>query len=140
VHRLTGRPISAWQAATRAPDDGHFLRFALVPGDRAGLRLRLAARFDAMLEAGFVAEVAALQRRPDLHARLPALRSVGYRQLWAHCAGETSLASARELAITATWQLAKRQMTWLRSQSGLKTLDPADAGSRDRVITAWRTA
>jgi tRNA dimethylallyltransferase len=140
VERLTGRPISAWQAATRAPAGQHeFLRFAIVPGDRAALRQRLAARFDAMLEAGLVSEVEALRRRPELHAELPALRSVGYRQLWSYCAGHESLASARERAITATGQLAKRQMTWLRSESGFEALKAADTAAVERVLDVWRS-
>jgi tRNA dimethylallyltransferase len=141
VQRLTGRPISAWQATTMPPaaDEG-WLRFALVPADRAALRRRIEARFDAMLESGFVAEVAALMRRRDLHADLPALRSVGYRQLWAHCAGRESLAAARGRAITATWQLAKRQMTWLRSESGFESLETADAPALERLLSAWRAA
>jgi len=135
VFRLTGRAISEWQAATRAPLEGvRWLQFALLPADRAGLRRALEARFAAMLEAGLLAEVAALYKRPDLHAELPALRSVGYRQLWAYCAGQIDLEQARSLAVTATCQLAKRQMTWLRAQPGYECLDPADDSGIARLL------
>ena len=85
VHRLTGRPISEWQAATRAPaGDGGFLRFALVPRDRRGAAARGSRRASMPCSRpGSLAEVAALQRAADLHADLPAMRAVGYRQLWA---------------------------------------------------------
>jgi tRNA dimethylallyltransferase len=141
VHQLTGRAISDWQATTRAPLDGiRWLQFALVPVDRVGLRRTLEARFSSMLESGLLAEVAALYQRPDLHAELPAIRSVGYRQLWAHCAGQIDLEEARRLAVTATCQLAKRQMTWLRALSGYECLDPADDSGFARILEAIDSA
>ena len=141
VYQLTGRTISDWQASTHAPLDGiRWLQFALVPTDRAALRHRLEARFSAMLDSGLLAEVAALYQRPDLHAELPALRSVGYRQLWAHCAGHIDLEEARRQAVTATCQLAKRQMTWLRAQSGYECLDPADDSGFARILEAIDSA
>ena len=137
VHQLTGRTISDWQRATPAPSDGwQWLKFALVPTDRAGLRRALQARFAAMLEAGLVAEVTSLFRRPDLHAELPAIRSVGYRQLWAFCAGRIDLEEASSLAVTATCQLAKRQMTWLRADTGYECLDPTDDSGFARILAA----
>ena len=124
VYRLTGRSISDWQADTHAPIAGvEWLRFALIPGQRLG------QRFEAMLAAGLVEEVRALYQRGDLHAELPAIRAVGYRQLWEFCAGSCDLARATQLAVTATAQLAKRQLTWLRSEPGFQGLDPAiDSG------------
>jgi tRNA dimethylallyltransferase len=87
---------------------------ALEPASRAWLHDRIAQRFDAMLAAGFVDEVRALRARGDLHPDLPAMRCVGYRQAWeALDAGD--LAPLRERGIAATRQLAKRQLTWLRS-------------------------
>jgi tRNA dimethylallyltransferase len=137
VFRLTGRAISDWQAATRAPLEGvRWLRFALVPEDRTDLRRTLQERFASMLEAGLLAEVTALYRRPGLHAELPSMRSVGYRQLWAHCAGQWSLAEASRHAVTATCQLAKRQLTWLRGESGFERLDPGDASALVRILAA----
>jgi tRNA dimethylallyltransferase len=87
---------------------------SLEPASRAWLHARIAARFDAMLAAGFVAEVLALRARGDLHPGLPAMRCVGYRQAWQ--ALETGrLPALRETGVAATRQLAKRQLTWLRS-------------------------
>jgi tRNA dimethylallyltransferase len=141
VYRVSGRTISAWQLAARTPRDSvRWLRFALVPTDRAQLRCALAARFTSMLEAGLVAEVAALFRRPDLHAELPAIRSVGYRQLWAFCAGKIDLERARSLAVVATCQLAKRQMTWLRAESGYECLDPAADSGIARILATVESA
>jgi tRNA dimethylallyltransferase len=141
VYRLTGRTISEWQAVTQAPRDGvHWLRFALMPADRTGLRRALAARFASMLAAGLVAEVAALFRRPDLHAELPAIRSVGYRQLWAYCAGRIDLTEASSLAVSATCQLAKRQLTWLRAESAYECLDPTDDSGLVRIQEAIGSA
>jgi tRNA dimethylallyltransferase len=141
VYRVSGRSISAWQAETRAPvDSPHWLRFALIPGDRTALVRALQARFATMLEAGLLAEVAALYRRGDLHAELPAIRAVGYRQLWAHCAGRIGLAEAVTLAVAATRQLAKRQLTWLRAESAYEALEPADESGLARILSAIRAA
>ena len=137
VYRLTGRAISEWQTATRAPLEGvNWLRFALVPGDRADLRSALQERFASMLEAGLLAEVTALYQRGDLHAELPSMRSVGYRQLWAHCAGQWSFAEASRRAVMATCQLAKRQLTWLRGESGFEPVDPSDEAALERILAA----
>jgi tRNA dimethylallyltransferase len=137
VHRLTGRPISEWQAATPAPDGGvHWLRFALIPADRAAHLKALERRLAAMLDAGLLAEVMALYGRGDLHAELPAMRAVGYRQLWAHCAGRTTLAEAARQALVATGQLAKRQLSWLRADPSFEPLDPAAAAGFPRILAA----
>jgi tRNA dimethylallyltransferase len=113
VWQLTGRPLSAHHGQRAVP--GLPLRMvALEPESRAWLHDRIAQRFDAMLAAGFVDEVRALRARGDLHPDLPAMRCVGYRQAWeALDAGD--LALLRERGIAATRQLAKRQLTWLRS-------------------------
>jgi tRNA dimethylallyltransferase len=137
VWRLTGRPISAWQAAAPQPLAGvAWQGVALLPPDRARHGGLLAQRFDAMLAAGLLDEVRALHARGDLHGELPALRSVGYRQLWEHLEGRSTLAEARELAIVATRQLAKRQLTWLRSEPALVPHDPGDADAFQRVKNA----
>ncbi|MGH8253267.1 MAG: tRNA (adenosine(37)-N6)-dimethylallyltransferase MiaA [Steroidobacteraceae bacterium] len=141
VYRLSGRAISDWQAEAKTPDgDVRWLKFALVPGDREALARALAARFESMLQAGLLAEVQALHRRSDLHAELPSIRSVGYRQLWAHCAGDVGLAEAVEGAIAATRQLAKRQLTWLRSESAYQVLDPGDTDGIALILRAIRGA
>ncbi len=138
---MSGRTISEWQAATAPPSgDVHWLQFALIPGDRAALARALAVRFEAMLEAGLLQEVTALHQRGDLNAELPAMRAVGYRQLWMHCAGEIALPEAVDKAIAATRQLAKRQLTWLRSEAAYQLLEPADSAGIALILRAIRAA
>jgi tRNA dimethylallyltransferase len=114
-----GQPISQLQRATVSPLKGTPLRYwILAPPDRALLHERLANRFAAMMTAGLLDEVAALRARGDLNARHPAMRAVGYRQLWAHLEGEYGLDEAMRRAVAATRQLAKRQLTWMRAEPG----------------------
>ena len=121
----TGRRLSELQRATVSPLGGMPLKaWTLAPRDRLMLHQRLATRFDAMMAAGFLDEVRTLHRRGDLTARHPALRAVGYRQLWAHLEGECSLAEAVAQGIAATRQLAKRQLTWMRAETAPRWLDP----------------
>jgi tRNA dimethylallyltransferase len=113
VWQLTGRPLSAHHGQRAVP--GLPLRLvALEPASRAWLHERIAQRFDAMLAAGFIDEVRALRARGDLHPDLPSMRCVGYRQAW-QALDEGDLTPLRERGIAATRQLAKRQLTWLRS-------------------------
>lgn len=116
---LSGQPMSALLA--RGRDDaaqGNFLRLALNPDDRAWLHARIALRFDLMLEQGFLAEMTAIRQRwPQLTLELPAMRCVGYRQAWEYQDGLCNAAEFRERGIAATRQLAKRQITWLRSMA-----------------------
>ncbi len=123
VWRLTGKPLSALQGLTRAGLPFALKGFALVPGDREALAQRIAERFDAMLAAGLVDEVGALRSRFELTAGMPSMRTVGYRQVWQFLEGEISEAQMREQAVAATRQLAKRQLTWLRS---FRELEPAE--------------
>ncbi|HET6913791.1 MAG TPA: tRNA (adenosine(37)-N6)-dimethylallyltransferase MiaA [Rhodanobacteraceae bacterium] len=127
VIELSGRPLSEQQGRARAPFPFRLLKLALVPADRNVLRERIARRFDAMLAAGFLDEVRRLRARGDLDPELPALRAVGYRQAWQHLDGEIDGREFRERAIFATNQLAKRQLTWLRSEVDARALDPARA-------------
>ena len=123
VYELTGIPISEWQAETISFELGsNILKLALVPEDRAKLHNRIEQRFDQMLAEGFLEEVRELYARKSLHANLPAMRSVGYRQVWKYLDGEYDEVCMREKAIIATRQFAKRQLTWLRSESDLITL------------------
>lgn len=116
VWQLSGRPLSAHLAAGRADDDPLPLRIlSLEPSDRSVLHARIAQRFEQMLAAGFVDEVRALRERGDLSPALPSIRAVGYRQAWRFLDGDISAEQFREQAIAATRQLAKRQLTWLRS-------------------------
>lgn len=136
VWRITGRPISEWQGEKAlAPSRFRVLRLALAPSDRAVLHRRIAARFDQMLEQGFLDEVRRLRQDPRLHPDLPSMRAVGYRQAWAHLEGEVDAAGFRDAAIAATRQLAKRQLTWLRGQAGVTWVDPvASRGEADALI------
>jgi len=123
VFELTGRPLSTMlRQPTHAPC--RVRTVALLPPDRAELHRRIEQRFDAMLHQGFLDEVRALRARGDLSADLPCLRSVGYRQAWEHLEQGTSAAQFRSAAIAATRQLAKRQITWLRSMSDAIRVDP----------------
>jgi tRNA dimethylallyltransferase len=123
VFRASGQPLSFFQTRITGADaaaeagDPSCLLISLEPDNRAWLHSRIAERFDAMLTAGFVDEVRQLRARGDLHPDLPAMRCVGYRQAWAwlEASGVQSAADFREQGIAATRQLAKRQLTWLRS-------------------------
>ena len=123
VYRVSGRPLSYFHAqqdaikkeAARAENTGTSALFSLEPQDRTWLHGRIAQRFDLMLQGGFLDEVKALMARGDLHPDLPSMRCVGYRQAWEALAGTSPMAELRDKGIFATRQLAKRQITWLRS-------------------------
>ena len=117
VYQVTGEPMSALQAESVGglAQQYDFRQIALIPQNRSLLHQRLEQRFEAMMALGFAEEVKGLYERGDLHINLPAIRSVGYRQLWDYCAGDCSLQDAVEKAVIATRQLAKRQLTWLRN-------------------------
>jgi tRNA dimethylallyltransferase len=127
VIALTGKPISALQGGTPERFAYRSLKLALIPADRAALHARIAQRMDAMIGQGFLDEVRRLRARGDLHAELPALRAVGYRQAWQHLDGQFDAAELRNRAIFATRQLAKRQTTWLRGELDARVLEPFDA-------------
>jgi tRNA dimethylallyltransferase len=120
VWELTGKPISALQTATAPAPPFRLRAYALAPEDRAELHRRIAVRFDAMLAAGLVEELRALRAEFELQAQMPSMRCVGYRQAWRFLEGEIGAAELRETGIAATRQLAKRQLTWLRSLPGLE--------------------
>ena len=139
VYETSGRPISAFwrEQAHRGVRDrlGEPVQaFAVMPDDRARLHERIAARFDAMLEAGFADEVQALRERGDLHLGLPSMRSVGYRQMWRHLDGKLDAEEMRAQAVAATRQLAKKQFTWLRRWPGLAALDWEDPGAAAKQV------
>ncbi len=128
VYELTGRPLSAQQC--RGGEDaaaGHIVRIVLAPAERAVLHARIEARFRAMLAAGLVEEVQALRERHALHAALPSMRCVGYRQAWQHLEGEFDAATLAARGTIATRQLAKRQLTWFRREPQAHWFD-SDAG------------
>ncbi len=134
VHALTSRPISELQ---RANDDRRrpgVLAIALVPESRAELAVRIERRFDAMVEAGFREEVERLRARGDLNPDLPAMRAVGYRQLWAHLDRRCTWEDARTKAIVATRQYAKRQLTWLRGDPRIEAWPALSDGLVNRCV------
>lgn len=139
VYELSGRPLSAH--FTEADPDWRplrLLKLAVAPRDREVLHARIAQRFAQMLEQGLVAEVERLYARGDLGLHLPAIRAVGYRQVWRHLAGELSYAQMCERAVVATRQYAKRQLTWLRSETDLVWLDADAPRLFDRVCELLR--
>ncbi|WP_067586232.1 tRNA (adenosine(37)-N6)-dimethylallyltransferase MiaA [Endozoicomonas ascidiicola] len=124
VYQLTGKPLSQWhqeQDEQKLPWD--ITSLALAPEDRAVLHERIALRFRLMLENGFLDEAKALYARGDLSVNMPAVRSVGYRQVWSYLDGELSYEEMVERGIIATRQLAKRQLTWLRGWPDVHWLD-----------------
>jgi tRNA dimethylallyltransferase len=133
VWRLTGKPMSSLQGRSSAGLPFTLKAFALVPADREALAGRIAARFDAMLRSGLVDEVRRLRSKYSLSAGLPSMRAVGYRQVWLHLEGEIGAEEMRTQAVAATRQLAKRQLTWLRS---FRELEPA-ASLRDLLAHSF---
>jgi tRNA dimethylallyltransferase len=138
VMELTGERLSRLQKLA-SPASLALAAFALVPDDRAALYVRIDLRFLSMMEAGFLEEVRALHARGDLDPDLPSLRSVGYRQLWRYLDGAYGLDEAVADGQRATRNLAKRQLTWIRSESAwklLRSLDNEELAPIDRVMKA----
>jgi len=140
VFALTGRPISEFHQQEQSDTLPYrVLKLGLIPADRAALHAQIEQRFGQMLAAGLVDEVRALFSRGDLTAELPAMRAVGYRQVWAFLAGKSGYDAMVEQAIVATRQYAKRQLTWLRSETGLESWPAGQpqtlAGIRKRLET-----
>ncbi|MFQ6004117.1 MAG: tRNA (adenosine(37)-N6)-dimethylallyltransferase MiaA [Woeseia sp.] len=134
VFAISGVAISEWQSAGRRPKDS-YLKVSLVPGSRAVLHERIATRLQRMIEDGFVEEVDRLRQRSALSRQSPSMRAVGYRQVWSHLEGSCDLPSAASRALAATRQLAKRQMTWLRSDWREHPFDPLEERSLDAILS-----
>jgi tRNA dimethylallyltransferase len=134
VWRLTGKPLSQLQGASKTDLPFKLKSFALIPSDRDALHKKIALRFDAMLKAGLIDELKHLKTRYNLAAGMPSMRCVGYRQVWDHLEGKLDNAEMRHHAIIATRQLAKRQLTWLRSFPDLVRLD---AGGAEEAALAF---
>ncbi len=145
VHRVSGLSMTehrkrqtAQNSGSEAPGAGHLpytvAQFAIAPEQRQVLHERIARRFHLMLEQGFVEEVEALRLRGDLHAGLPSIRAVGYRQVWDYLEGGLSREEMAERGIIATRQLAKRQFTWLRSWEKLHWLDSLAGDNLSRAL------
>lgn len=122
VYRLTGRSMTELTQDKGEPFPYHACQFAIAPSERAVLHERIALRFEQMLAQGFEQEVRALKQRADLHPDLPSMRCVGYRQMWDHLDGLVSYEEMVYRGVAATRQLAKRQLTWLRSWQNLTWL------------------
>jgi tRNA dimethylallyltransferase len=131
VYEITGKPMSELLAESPSEDgrEGSAIPewinlISLEPSDRSRLHQNLEKRFDEMLAGGLLEEVEALRNNPGLHADLPAIRSVGYRQVWEYLDGAVDQEEMRYKALAATRQLGKRQLTWLRAIAGRNTFDP----------------
>ncbi|MDF1827273.1 MAG: tRNA (adenosine(37)-N6)-dimethylallyltransferase MiaA [Legionellaceae bacterium] len=134
VHALTGQPLSGILGAARATTPYRFINIILFPEHRAWLHERIARRFDEMLALGFLDEVDALLARWDLTREHPAMRSVGYRQALDYREGMCDYSTFRERGIAATRQLAKRQLTWLRSWPQAHYIDPENSASFEHIM------
>ncbi|MGO2878560.1 MAG: tRNA (adenosine(37)-N6)-dimethylallyltransferase MiaA [Halomonas sp.] len=135
VYYASGRSMSElWGEQQPEPFPWRVLSIALAPDDRRVLHARIEKRFAAMLEEGLIDEVAALKKRSDLHLELPAMKSVGYRQVWEYLNGEYDYAVLKERGVIATRQLAKRQLTWLRSWSNLTWIDSQQLDVVDKTL------
>ena len=131
VYEITSKPMSELLADSPSEDgrEGSAIPewidlVSLEPSDRTRLHQNLEKRFDEMLVGGLLEEVEALRKNPELHANLPAIRSVGYRQIWEYLDGAVDQEEMRYKALAATRQLGKRQLTWLRAIAGRNTFDP----------------
>lgn len=135
VFRISGRTLSSF---FRDDNDAGFpfqlCKIALLPSDRAQLHQRIEHRFERMMEFGLLDEVESLYQRGDLSLNLPSIRMVGYRQVWLHLQGKLSREEMREKAIVATRQLAKRQMTWIRSEREIEEFDCLEAEIEGKVL------
>ena len=139
VFRLTGTPMTTLIEKTQKKSDDPLLKLVLRTGDREELHQRIERRFMAMLEQGLIEEVARLFDRGDLHADLPALRAVGYRQVWSYLEGDCSRDAMIERAVIATRQFAKRQMTWLQKETEAQVLFSEDPQLLGRALSTIRT-
>ena len=134
VYALSGRPISELHQQEQSDTLPYrVLKLGLIPADRAVLHEKIQQRFELMLGAGLVDEVRTLFSRGDLTSELPAMRAVGYRQVWSFLAGKSSYDEMVGEAIVATRQYAKRQLTWLRNEAGLETWPAGDSQMPEHV-------
>jgi len=134
VYRASGKALTEWQRDTAVPaSDIRYLKIALQIEPRKLLHERIARRLDDMVESGFVDELRALRKRPGLTGDAPSMRSVGYRQFWNYLEHGGTIEAAREKALFATRQLAKRQITWLRSERSVLAVNPLEDGAIDTI-------
>ena len=141
IYEITGKPMSELLADAPSADGREgsdipqWINLAsLEPSDRSRLHQNLEKRFDEMLAGGLLEEVRVLRKNPELHADLPAMRSVGYRQVWEHLSGEIDQTEMRYKALAATRQLGKRQLTWLRAIADRNTFDPFNPNELEAAL------
>ena len=134
VFRISGKPLGDWQReAVASTANVNYIKIALQIEPRSLLHQRIEQRLDQMIAAGFEEEMQALRARPGLERGNSAMRSVGYRQFWACLDGDYSKSEARDRTLFATRQLAKRQLTWLRSENDVFSVDPLEASVNDTI-------
>lgn len=134
VYRASGKALTEWQQTDKTPvDDVRHVKIALQVEPRKLLHDRIAVRLERMVDNGFVEELRRLRERPGVMRECPAMRSVGYRQFWGYLENEYSRNEAQDRALFATRQLAKRQLTWLRSEPSIFTVDALEAGAIDTI-------
>jgi tRNA dimethylallyltransferase len=135
VWHSSGQPLSSFHGHQGGAGTPAVALFSLEPTERAWLHRRIEQRFDAMLDGGFIDEVRALRARGDLMPDLPSMRCVGYRQAWEALDGAYPLAELRERGVAATRQLAKRQMTWLRSMPQRRVIAAEAADAIEQIVS-----
>ncbi|MCE8034352.1 MAG: tRNA (adenosine(37)-N6)-dimethylallyltransferase MiaA [Halomonas sp.] len=139
VYRASGTTLTElWRRQRPETFPWNVLSIGFTPFDRRILHERIAARFEVMLDAGFIGEVEALRARGDLHPGLPSMKSVGYRQAWEYLDGQGDLEQLRQRTVVATRQLAKRQLTWLRSWPELHWVDSQGRNALSEVLNFVR--
>ncbi len=139
VYRVSGKSLSAWQASSTSSNrEDRFLKIALLTERRSVLHEKIGLRLRDMMENGFVEEVETLMARPGLTANHPSMRAVGYRQLWSYLEGQGDLEGATRKALAATRQLAKRQLTWLRSERQATVVEPLETDALSTISTLLR--
>ena len=134
VYRMTGRPLSAFHAEASKAPPFETLTVGLLPQDRKALHQRIEERFDLMLADGFLDEMRQLMQREDYDPESPAMRAVGYRQAIDFLEGRTDWAGFHLAGVAATRQLAKRQMTWMRSMPDVTLLDPLKEETLEAMV------
>jgi tRNA dimethylallyltransferase len=141
VYEISGKPLSSFFNEAHGEDLPYQkIKLIIAPPDRKILHDIIAQRFRNMLEQGFINEVEALYRRGDLSEKMPSIRAVGYRQVWAYLQGEDDLESMTEKAIIATRQLAKRQFTWLRRETDAISFQTGQADLLQKVLAVVRSS
>ena len=139
VFMLTGETLSAKQRAAPAGPNLLWSAYAWQPSDRQQLYANIERRFQGMLQAGLLDEVGRLHARADLHMELPAIRAVGYRQIWEHLDGKVSHDQAVANAVLATRHLARRQLIWLRADHDKQIFDALDSAAADQIEAHIKT-